>query len=204
VQGTAGGAPPLTPGVSFQGLTMNLEKEFENNFKQILNDLKGESERGVVIVIASHLDVRLEDLLKTALTPSPTATDMMFDGPNALLQSFSNKIDFCYRLGLLSSFATRSLHLIRKIRNKFAHNISSICFNEPDIESQVSELYKMHMFDKKQAIVKEIFNETKKSQFILSAILVLGIINEIYCKVASNNPHKPEWPYEWLLQKANQ
>jgi hypothetical protein len=148
------------------------------------------------------LDVLLEDMLKSALVPFAQSINNMFDGPNAIMHSFSNKIDFCYRLGLVSEFAAKSLHLIRKIRNQFAHNITGCSFDDPTIKSQVMELYNLHRYDSKEESLKNIFDESTKSRFMLSAILVMGILNEIYHLIASNKPRQAEWPYSWLLKKS--
>ena len=181
---------------------MSFEQDFKQRFNQFLADLQDESDRAKVIIVASHLDVLLEDMLKSALVPSAQSNDSMFEGPNALMHSFSNKIDFCYRLGLISEFAAKSLHLIRKIRNRFAHTISGCSFDEPAVKSQVTELYKLHRYDCKEESLKETFNESTKSRFLLSSILVMGIISEMYHHIASNSPRQAEWPYSWLLKKS--
>ena len=180
---------------------MSLAKDFESKFNKMAGDLDGESDRAVVIIIAAHLDAQLEELLRLALVPSSTSSDNIFDGVNAPLHNFSNKIDFCYRLGLISGFLAKSLHLIRKIRNEFAHNISGCSFKDNSVRSRVEELYKLHRYDKKEVTLQDIFTEETKSKLLLSSILALGILSEVYQNLASNKPKDPEWPFSWLLEK---
>lgn len=46
---------------------------------------------------------------------------MAFQSP---LSIFSAKIHLCYRMGLIDSAIARTLHLIIKIRNNFAHEVT--------------------------------------------------------------------------------
>ena len=142
---------------------MSFENDFELKFEKLTDDLKNESDRAVVIIISAHLDTQLEEILRLALVPSSTSSDNIFDGANAPLHNFSNKIDFCYRLGLISEFLAKSLHLMRKIRNEFAHNISGCSFTESSVQSRVQELYKLHRFDQKEVALQEIFNKSTKT-----------------------------------------
>lgn len=107
-----------------------------------LDEFSKESDRAAVIVAASIFDDALCNLLKQYLVPTPSSQDELFDGANAPLSTFSAKIAFAYRLGLISSAFARNLHLIRKIRNEFAHNIHGGSFEESAVKSRVMELYK--------------------------------------------------------------
>jgi hypothetical protein len=104
------------------------------------NEAKTESERAVAIISVSVLDEALTGLLKAALLPCSTGTDALFDGAYAPLGSFSAKIEFACRLGLISAGVAQSLHLIRKIRNDFAHDIGSCSFEQASVRGRVREL----------------------------------------------------------------
>lgn len=101
-----------------------------------------ESDRASVIVAASIFDNSLRDLLKQHLVPNATSSDELFDGTNAPLATFSAKIALAHRLGLISAPFARNLHLIRRIRNEFAHNIHGGSFEDSAVKSRVMELYK--------------------------------------------------------------
>jgi len=56
------------------------------------------------------------------------------------LGTFSARIDAAYCLGLLSKDENRDLHLIRKIRNDFAHKLIDMSFESQEIASRCREL----------------------------------------------------------------
>ncbi len=105
-------------------------------------EFEKESDRAAVILTASIFDNSLTDLLKNYFVSNASACDELFDGSNAPLSTFSAKIIIAHRLGIISSRFTRDLHLIRKIRNEFAHNIHECSFGDSRIRSRVLELYK--------------------------------------------------------------
>ncbi|MFT3788028.1 MAG: hypothetical protein QM770_17965 [Tepidisphaeraceae bacterium] len=104
------------------------------------HEAKKESQRAVAIISVSVLDEALVGLLKAAMLPCPTGNDPLFDGAYAPMGSFSAKIDFACRLGLISAGVAQSLHLVRKIRNDFAHDISSCSFELASVRNRVREL----------------------------------------------------------------
>ena len=114
---------------------MHWDDVFEREFDK-------ESDRAAVILTASIFDNSLTELLKTHLTPNASSTDDIFDGANSPLSTFSAKISISHRLGLISSRFSRDLHLLRKIRNEFAHNVHGCAFEDSRVRSRVLELYK--------------------------------------------------------------
>ena len=118
------------------------------------NEFRKESDRAVVILVASLLDEALTSSLKSYLTPIASSSDEIFDGSNAPLGTFSSKINMIHRLGLISSRFCRDLHLVRKIRNSFAHNIFGCTFENGSVKSRIDELIKSAIgakIDKKEA-----------------------------------------------------
>lgn len=112
-------------------------KEWMNIF---WDEFDKESDRACVILSAAMLDTALETVLRAHLVVESSATDRLFDGPNAPISDFSAKIDLAYRLGLISSMLCHDLHLIRRIRNDFAHNIAGCSFNDSSVRDRVAEL----------------------------------------------------------------
>lgn len=83
------------------------------------------SDRSCVIVSAAYIDDLLEYLIKCFLSsPSNEKEDKELFSGYGPLSSFSSKILLSYRLGLISDYEYRTLQVIRKIRNSFAHDIS--------------------------------------------------------------------------------
>ena len=83
------------------------------------------SDRSCVIVAAAYIDELLEYLLKNFVySPSSEKEDKDLFSGYGPLSSFSSKILLSYRLGLISNYEYKTLQIIRKIRNTFAHDIS--------------------------------------------------------------------------------
>ncbi len=92
------------------------------DFSEFVNEFKKESDRAAVILGASKLDQILGMILTKHLIPCPTSCDDLFEN-NGPLGTFSSKINMCFRLGLIDSELCRAIHLTRKIRNSFAHEV---------------------------------------------------------------------------------
>jgi len=108
----------------------------------LIEQFQKESDRAAVILITSILDELLLKLLKCFLVPISSSEDNLFDNANSPLSNFSSKIDISFRLGLISNKFSRDLHLIRKIRNSFAHDIFNCNFENGAVKSRIDELEK--------------------------------------------------------------
>lgn len=112
-----------------------INKEVEHwlkNLKTLQDELeKSASDRSCVIVAASYIDELLGHLLRYFLTsPSSEKEDKELFSGYGPLSSFSSKIVLSYRLGLISNYEYKTLQIIRKIRNSFAHDISKDSLHE--------------------------------------------------------------------------
>jgi len=96
-----------------------------------------ESDRAGVIIAVAMLDRVLETILKAYLVPTDSPEDSLLEGAYAPIATFNARIDLAYRLGLISARFCRDLHLIRRIRNDFAHNISSCNFEDSSVHSRI-------------------------------------------------------------------
>lgn len=92
------------------------------DFEEFVNEFHNESDRAAVILGASKLDQLLAMLLEKHFLPYPNNSDPLFSN-NGPLGTFSSKIDLSYRLGLIDAPLSKSIHLIRRIRNEFAHEV---------------------------------------------------------------------------------
>lgn len=92
---------------------------FLNSF---IKGLENEGDRATVILVVSKFDLILSQILQKYLIPVPDSEDgLLADG--CPLSTFSARIHMVHRLGLIDNLFSRSLHLIRKIRNSFAHEV---------------------------------------------------------------------------------
>ena len=118
-------ASPLTP----------LEKEFG----QFIEEFSGESDRAAVVLGAAKLDQLLYQILAKLLLPTPGNQDELLEGDGAL-STFSARINLCYRLNLFDAGLCRALHLVRRIRNAFAHETSSRTLEAGPHSDRIREL----------------------------------------------------------------
>jgi DNA-binding MltR family transcriptional regulator len=102
-------------------------------------DLEGESDRAVVIVAVAKLDQLLRDLIVARLVPSSKSDDELVDGDRPL-GTFSARISIAFRLGLIDAEFARSLDLIRRIRNEFAHEARLASLSSDEHIKRVKEL----------------------------------------------------------------
>jgi mannitol operon repressor len=86
-----------------------------------LAELQMESDRGLALIGAAHLDNQLLTLLQCFFNEGSSAEKLLLKG-NAPLGTFSARVDACRALGFIDDFEYRELSLIRKVRNEFAHS----------------------------------------------------------------------------------
>lgn len=132
-----------------------------------MDEFEKETDRAAGIVGAAILDSSLESALKSYFVKSThTKNDSLFDGPNAPLSSFSSKIDIMFRLGLISEKMASALHIVRKIRNNFAHDIVKCDFQNQQIVSLINDLTRLIFSNKsKYKIVRSGFPEGSRGDF---------------------------------------
>ncbi len=94
--------------------------EHSDSFNAFADEFERESDRAAVILVCAKLDELLHLALTRKLLPCPTAQDdfLRTDGP---IGTFASRITLAHRLGLIDDNFAHTLHLIRKIRNEFAH-----------------------------------------------------------------------------------
>lgn len=112
---------------------------FTQDFDEFVEEFGGESDRAVVILGATKLDILLYQLLIKVLLPNAGGNDDLFDG-DAPLSTFSARINLSSRLGLIDAGFARALHLVRKIRNSFAHEITGRSLDSGSHRDRIREL----------------------------------------------------------------
>ena len=117
-----------------------MAKERVHTSEQItafLDELKSQTDRGAAVIAAAVLDELFQMLLLARLTQiGNERKEALFDKIGAPLSSFSAKIELAFALGIISNEARLAAHLIRDVRNKFAHRIEQLTFDH----SEVTEL----------------------------------------------------------------
>jgi DNA-binding MltR family transcriptional regulator len=106
---------------------------------RIHNDiLIKESDRAAAVLAPAYLDALLDDLLREFLRETKAVDNLL--SPSRPLGTYSARIDLVHALGFVSDETQRDLHLIRKIRNEFAHNVDTNNFDEEVLEKRCREL----------------------------------------------------------------
>lgn len=102
--------------------------------------LTPETDRGCALMAAAFLDEKLIELLRKNLADDVRLAVKVFE-PNGALGTFSARIDMAYLLGLIPKNAQKDLHILRKIRNEFAHVPDKLTFDDPNIAARCRQLY---------------------------------------------------------------
>jgi DNA-binding MltR family transcriptional regulator len=181
-----------------------MEKEEKNEkpevywFNTHLDEFKKETDRAAVILTSSIFEQALQTLIKHFLVPNASSQDSLFDSPNAPLSSFASKIEISYRLGLISSRLARDLHLIRKIRVKFAHNVFGCNFADGSVKSLVEELRKSSSCVCGSAEEKErkLFGGGTRGYFCMVTSWILFAINRKIEEIKNIQQADLEWGYK--------
>jgi hypothetical protein len=166
-------------------------QEWEQNFCQ---EFERETDRACVILSAAMLEQALDALLKAYLVPI-TGKDTLLDDVYSPISSFNAKIDLCHRIGLISAKFCRDLHLIRRIRNDFAHDVSGCNFNNNDVRSRVLEIRRSsHLIDRNPNFRKD-FQPGIKGDFEMSVSWMLWYLWAYVQDITSIEEAQEEFGY---------
>lgn len=108
-------------------------------FGHFVEEFRAESDRAAVILGAAQLDLLLYQLIQKVLLPTASSRDELLDSDGPL-GAFSSRINMAHRLGLIDTPFARALHLVRKIRNTFAHEPTSSSLSVGAHRDRVREL----------------------------------------------------------------
>lgn len=106
------------------------EKAF---YVELLND----SDRACVVVAASKLDDALQrilDLASHSLQQTPPSMNCQH------IRTLATKIDACLRAGVLDEEFAKTLHVIRRLRNQFAHDFTARLLGHDKFRHLMNEL----------------------------------------------------------------
>lgn len=106
---------------------------------QLRHTLGEESDKGCALTAGAFLESELGQLLRKFFVDDEKTADALLEGTGGLA-TFSSRIDMCYLLGLIGPTARRDLHLIRKIRNDFAHTAAPSSFEAESAAARCKEL----------------------------------------------------------------
>lgn len=111
----------------------------EEEFDQILEEMGNGSDRSAAILIASYVDTVLRQAVFHRLVPMGVVDARKLIGQAGPLASFSQTIDMGFALGLYGPVVRRDLHIIRDVRNIFAHRFLPVTFSDSEIQKLVKK-----------------------------------------------------------------
>ena len=155
--------------------------KYWEEFKEFLDEFMGETDRAAVIVGAAKLDLIMYQILQRFLLPSPGGSDDLLEGDSPL-STLSSKINILYRLGLIDASFARALHLVRRIRNGFAHEVTGCDLASGAHRNRVRELIApLEEYDVFEGIQKHYFATTKRpsADFRTALAILVGRLEAI-------------------------
>jgi DNA-binding MltR family transcriptional regulator len=168
------------------------EKYWDNIFKR---EFEKESDRACVILSVAMLDRALETFLKARLVPISSSEDELLEGAYAPISTFNARIELTHRIGLISTQLRRDLHIIRKIRNDFAHNIEGCTFEDPSVRSRIIELSCSSSMMEALPEVRKTFQKGPRGDFQMTVSWMLWYLWTLARQVSSIKPVLPEECY---------
>ena len=141
--------------------------------KEIFESLATDTDRAAGIVAGSLIDIRLEAAIRHRLRRDGKVEDALFSVGQPI-GTFSAKIDLAYLMGIIGPEARTDAHVIRGIRNSFAHDLSVRGFSSPSIKDRTKQLKLVDTH-----VVNQIPDVPDQFMFNVSpnAIPRLGVIN---------------------------
>lgn len=114
------------------------QEPYVDELNSLFESLHEHDDRGLVLTIAAFAEDTLELLLLNYLR-EPKQAKKLVNGFNAPLGTFSARIKAAYVFGLMRNDGYQTLEILRKIRNKFAHNWNGVSLDRQDIESLINQ-----------------------------------------------------------------
>lgn len=162
----------------------------------LTREFEKESDRAAVILTGSLFDNALAQLLRVSLVACPTSNDDLLEGANAPISTFSSRINACYRLGLISRQMCRDLHLVRSIRNSFAHHVSDCSFEDTAVRSKILEIAKSSDIIERYPEIRKNSPKGARGDFLMCTSWMLWAVNR-HIEIAKPFLEKEvEWGYD--------
>jgi hypothetical protein len=112
-------------------------------FRAITTSLKGESDRGSIVLAAAWLDEALIRIIAKFFKPvSDNKENLLRAGQP--IGDFGTRILLADRLNLMHPKLIQSLTLCRRLRNDFAHLSSDLSFETPSVKDRVDQLFRLN------------------------------------------------------------
>lgn len=134
------GEPMEQDFVTISGKQWSRVNEILDHFFQHAPGRIDRGQAATVLKTTAMFEDVMRSCLESCMQPlTPKAAERLFEG-HGPISTFAAKIDIAYAFNLLSDENYADLHLIRKIRNEFAHSSEVLGFEKSRTENMVSRL----------------------------------------------------------------
>jgi DNA-binding MltR family transcriptional regulator len=154
----------------------------------VATEVEAESDRSAVILAVAEIDQALRDLLDSFVLP-PSAASKKYGftlfGQDEPAGTLSARIELAYRLGLIPAWCQRETHVLRRIRNEFAHKTFGYTFaSSPASELLLTlEIPKRTRAAAKRGDFSRNYWQKPKNLFAISALAVVAEVVSAHCNV---------------------
>lgn len=153
--------------------------EAESQFRDFFAFYANEPPRSAAILVPAKLDVLLRGCIERRLLPADNPTNDPLLSSDRALGTFSARIEAAYRLGLVDTEFKCSLHLLRKIRNEFAHGFDAQDFSTPQHRSRIHELAKpishTKYYSDAMSVISGPYSEAHTRYLVVSGMMTGGL-----------------------------
>lgn len=124
----------------------------------------GETLRGLVIAVASIVDKKLDEMLRSHLVDDKDVMGKMF-GEIGPLGSFAARAQLGFLLGLYHKFTLTEMLLVNRIRNRMAHDPEITTFEHPRVKGLYDNLKLWKALDQNRQMrpagLSDVFDQSK-------------------------------------------
>jgi len=136
------------------------------------DELEQGTDRACALVAVASVSNDLKPLIATRFRElSEAEMDSLFEGRGAPLQDLNSRIDIAYALRLIDKNVRNNLHILRRIRNAFAHSPIALSFDHPLVAAECKKLHIFRKYGHKDSWFKN------RQRFFLAAVQSGGKIN---------------------------
>lgn len=114
--------------------------DYASEVKEFRISLADEGDRASALMAAAYLEECLAKLITAFMVDDKKIASQIMSH-NGSMGTFSSKIDVAFMIGLISISVHRDMHILRKIRNDFAHIAKPMSFSDHKISSRCSEFH---------------------------------------------------------------
>ena len=158
-----------------------------DQLQRVADAVKGESDRGLVLICSTVLDEILKRSIESHLVRHKVV-EKLTESFNAPIGSFHARILLSFAIGLIPEDEYRQLDLIRKIRNEFAHSVDAK-FQLPRIISYCQLLSQSPMF-------AAIENAAPREAFAMCAAFLIVVLESRLPEASNQRLFYQEWKAE--------